>query len=464
MASTYSNLKIELIGDGEQVSVWGATTNDNFEAFEQAIGGYANVDFSSDANVTLGYADSNAQQTFRALYFNVTSSVSLTATRKLIVPAVQKMYIVKNATTGGQTLTVEISGGTGADIPNGETYIVYADGTDVVYAAPGLFYFDEVKSVASPNATVPVIALEASGAETNIDAAIVPKGTGAVIAGVPDNLAAGGNKRGANAVDLQTHRGAATNVAAGDTSTLAGGADNTITSTGTNAVISGGTANQNAAGSGVVAGGTTNNLASTATAGVISGGRDNSSQAPYATVVGGRDNETDVNAQYATVLGGYQASATRYGQNVHASGAFTTTVGTAQVSQHVLRIETINEFVTRATADGTGTANAYNTVNMPNNSLYAVHGFIVAQDTSTIADAKVWEVRAVIQRGNTAANTALLGTPTLTVLAEDSGAAAWAVTITADTGNGGLAVSVEGAVGTTIRWVCSLNTTEVVNG
>ena len=55
MASTYStNLKIELIGTGEQVGTWGATTNDNFSnVFEQAIVGRGTANFPADANLTL---------------------------------------------------------------------------------------------------------------------------------------------------------------------------------------------------------------------------------------------------------------------------------------------------------------------------------------------------------------------------------------------------------------------------
>jgi len=64
MASTFSNLKIELIGDGEQVSVWGATTNNNLEAIEQAVGGYADVDFATDADKTLTYVDSTLHSRF----------------------------------------------------------------------------------------------------------------------------------------------------------------------------------------------------------------------------------------------------------------------------------------------------------------------------------------------------------------------------------------------------------------
>ena len=79
MASTYStNLKIELIGTGEQVGTWGTTTNSNFSnVFEQAIVGRGTANFPADANLTLTLTNDVASQTARNLYLNATSGVSL---------------------------------------------------------------------------------------------------------------------------------------------------------------------------------------------------------------------------------------------------------------------------------------------------------------------------------------------------------------------------------------------------
>ena len=83
MASTYStNLKIELIGTGDQVGTWGLTTNDNLGvALEEAIVGYGAIQFTNDANLTLTLSNSNASQTARKFYLRVTSTVSLSAMR-----------------------------------------------------------------------------------------------------------------------------------------------------------------------------------------------------------------------------------------------------------------------------------------------------------------------------------------------------------------------------------------------
>jgi hypothetical protein len=134
MASTYSsNLKIELIATGEQSGTWGATTNNNFsDVFEQAIVGYGNPEFPSDANLTITLTNSVSSQVARNLVLNVTSAVSLTATRELVVPTVQKQYIVQNNTTGSQSITVKTSAGTGITVPNGRKAHLYVDGTNVI--------------------------------------------------------------------------------------------------------------------------------------------------------------------------------------------------------------------------------------------------------------------------------------------------------------------------------------------
>jgi len=133
MASTWSNLKIELIGTGEQSGTWGNTTNTNLgTAIEEAIVGYATANFTSDADLTISLTDTNASQTARNLVLNLTSSGSLSTTRNLIVPTIEKPYYIFNNTTGGQSIVVKTSAGTGVTVPNGRKVQVYADGTNVV--------------------------------------------------------------------------------------------------------------------------------------------------------------------------------------------------------------------------------------------------------------------------------------------------------------------------------------------
>jgi hypothetical protein len=148
MASTFStDLKIELIANGEQSGTWGTTTNDNFtNVFEDAIVGTGTPDFIADANLTLTYTNTNTSQIARNLALNVISSVvgGLTATRSLIVPTIQKNYLIKNNTTGGQAILVKTAAGAGVLIPNGYKTFVYVNGTDVTQA---IDYFPEVTTI-----------------------------------------------------------------------------------------------------------------------------------------------------------------------------------------------------------------------------------------------------------------------------------------------------------------------------
>jgi hypothetical protein len=138
MASTYSQYKIQLMGTGDEAGNWGNITNNNFgsdtpgtyQGFEQAIGGRADVTMSG--TTTLSLTDSNAAQDARALYLNLSGTLSGAA--DLVVPALQKSYLVKNGTTGGYAVTIKVTGQTGVSIPNGKTVWVYNNGTDVVTA------------------------------------------------------------------------------------------------------------------------------------------------------------------------------------------------------------------------------------------------------------------------------------------------------------------------------------------
>jgi hypothetical protein len=131
MASTYStNLKIELIGTGEQAGTWGNTTNTNLgTALEQAVVGKADVTMST-TTVTLTLTNANTAQNARAIYLNLTGSPGGAAV--LEVPAIEKPYIVKNGSD--QQVTIKVSGQTGVPIPTTKTALVYNNGTDVVTA------------------------------------------------------------------------------------------------------------------------------------------------------------------------------------------------------------------------------------------------------------------------------------------------------------------------------------------
>jgi hypothetical protein len=130
MASTYSDLKFELIGTGEQSGTWGTTTNTNLgTAIEEAITGSADVTFSS-GDVTLTLTNTNASQTARNLRLNCTGTTG--GARNLVVPTIDKFYLVNNGCA--DAITVKNSTGTGIAVPAGKAMLLFNDGTNVVDA------------------------------------------------------------------------------------------------------------------------------------------------------------------------------------------------------------------------------------------------------------------------------------------------------------------------------------------
>jgi hypothetical protein len=127
MASTYSSLKIQLMATGENNNAWGDITNTNLgTAIEEAIVGSADVSFAS-GNVTLTLTDTPTTQAARNLRLNLIGTTA--GARDLIVPAIEKFYVINNGCA--DTITVKTSAGTGIAVPAGKTSIVYVDGVNV---------------------------------------------------------------------------------------------------------------------------------------------------------------------------------------------------------------------------------------------------------------------------------------------------------------------------------------------
>jgi hypothetical protein len=148
MASTYSDLKIELIGTGEQSGTWGTTTNNNFSiALSEAITGTADVAFSS-ADVTLTLTNTNSAQTARNLRLNLTGTSG--GARNLILGSgcqIEKFYLINNGLA--DAVTVKNTSGSGVIVPAGTAMLVFNNGTDVVNP---LTYF--TGTVVSSSATI----------------------------------------------------------------------------------------------------------------------------------------------------------------------------------------------------------------------------------------------------------------------------------------------------------------------
>jgi len=187
---------------------------------------------------------------------------------------------------------------------------------------------------------------------------------------------------------------------------------------------------------------------------VAVGGDSNLADFAYATAIGGFGNVA--NQQYATTVGSLFASSTTYGKEARASGRFSAT-GDAQRGGFVLRSDT-TDATPEALTTNNGTAGTTNQIILPNNSAFAFHGTIVARQQASGGTAcAAWKVEGLIRREGSAGTTVLLNSAT-TIL---DNTPAWGMTLSADTTNGGLKIEVTGAAATNIRWVSTINTSEV---
>lgn len=133
MPSSYTtSLRLVLPVTGELTGTWGDTVNNGLtELVEAAIAGTAAITMT-DADKTLTTANEAADEA-RCMFISL-SGGSLTATRDVICPSVSKLYVVLNATTGGQAIRFKTAAGTGVTIPNGHRALLYCDGTNVTPA------------------------------------------------------------------------------------------------------------------------------------------------------------------------------------------------------------------------------------------------------------------------------------------------------------------------------------------
>jgi hypothetical protein len=251
--------------------------------------------------------------------------------------------------------------------------------------------------------------------------------------------------------------GGSNNNAMGGNSAVLGGANNLANNTG--ACIIGGIGNTASGdGSGVIAG-------SSNTAGgnnsFVGGGSSNNALDTNSAVLGGNSHLCTGSA--SVIVGGtYGSSRSIIGNLVlpASQNPIVSSYGLSQSATLVLGRETTNATATRLTSNNSATGTTVNQVILPNNSAYTFQGTCIAARTAA-GDTSSWKFEGAIKRGANAASTALVAAVTPTVIAQDAGAVTWVLAVTADTTNGGIAVTVTGAAATTIRWVAKIETTEV---
>lgn len=247
--------------------------------------------------------------------------------------------------------------------------------------------------------------------------------------------------------------------ASGTDSFAAGNGNNTTSygSQATYAICLGGNARASGSSSAVLGGAF--NLASGVGSVSIGGNGGATASGACAVAIGGgaTSNGAIAAAQNSFALGDSSHTPTVKGKFAFSSDG-APVQGGAQYGNVVLRRDTTS--ATAATLGSDGAAGASNNqIILPNSSAQAFSGIIVARrQAASGTQSAAWKIEGLIRRESTAATTVLVNSA-LTVLSNVPG---WGVSLSGDTINGGLAITVTGAAATNIRWVATVQTAEVI--
>ena len=428
-------------------NISGGANNTNSGTYSFVGSGFQNRSLANGAGVVTGASNTASQQ-----YALVGAGVSNTASgwfnfigNGFTNSGTSASAVTTQSGTMNATTAVTLSG-SNANIKVGQ----YITGTSIASDT----------YVAAISGTSLTLSQAASGSSTSTLSFFTPHG---VVVGGGNNQATGSYSFIGGGGDAGT--AANRNVASGAWSTVAGGAKNVAS--GVSSFVGGGgtdgagTYYSNTASgiSSVISGGWNNN--NSGSYGVIAGGQSNTVSNSIATIAGGTNNYAD--GFGSAIVGGTYGTTRAISGNIvfpaSVSPISSSIYGASQAALLVLGVQTTDATATvlRSNTSAAGTANQ---VIMPNNSAYFFRGEVVSGVTGG-GNTKGWFIEGVIKRGANAASTALVGTPTVTSSYADAGASTWTIAVTADTTNGGLAVTFTGQASTTIRTVCRLNTVEM---
>lgn len=203
----------------------------------------------------------------------------------------------------------------------------------------------------------------------------------------------------------------------------------------------------------VIVGGQSNTMASSVWRGTICGGQSNYVAKNYGTICGGLWNRT--NQEYSSILGGYYAQTDIYGQESYASGRFAVT-GDAQRSFLVLRADTIDATPTVLTTNNSA-ASTINQLILGDYKMVSFRGTVTARTQGASPSGAAWDIDGTINRDSGAASVTLI----VNNATQKFNTGGFAFALTADTTNGGLAMTFTGAAATNVRVVAEIATSEV---
>jgi hypothetical protein len=128
MATYVNNLRLKEITTGDEDGTWGTSTNTNLELVTDGFS-YGTKQMAADANETFTMPDATTDAT-RGFYLQLTSAVSLTGTRVVTLgpDTVSKVWLIENATTGSQIITIKQGSGGSVNVANGSKVMIVTDG------------------------------------------------------------------------------------------------------------------------------------------------------------------------------------------------------------------------------------------------------------------------------------------------------------------------------------------------
>ena len=136
MASSFSDLGIELMATGENAGTWGDKTNTNLQIVEKAVAGYVEKAITSGGTTALTITDGDATESTSVARHAVIKLTGTISDNSIVtVPdSIEKVYIVVNGTSGSHTVQFKTASGTGVTFAATEktTKMVFSDGTNIV--------------------------------------------------------------------------------------------------------------------------------------------------------------------------------------------------------------------------------------------------------------------------------------------------------------------------------------------
>ena len=130
MASSYSDLGLELMVTGENAGTWGDKTNSNLNLIQQSVAGYEAVALSDGGTVALAMTDATLSNA-RNMVIKFTGTLT-TASTVTIPDGIEKFYIFDcSAVVGPTNLTIKTASGTGFTLNAAKIFAAYSDGTNL---------------------------------------------------------------------------------------------------------------------------------------------------------------------------------------------------------------------------------------------------------------------------------------------------------------------------------------------